>query len=67
VMEHIQRGDGGGWASIALACGFYDQAHLIRDVRRFSGLTPTALLQTLGADASAVAYQQVNSVQAAPG
>lgn len=28
------------WAAIAQDCGFYDQAHLIKDFRVFSGLTP---------------------------
>ena len=36
--------DGPGLASIAMACGFADQAHLTRECRRLSGLTPSAFL-----------------------
>jgi len=32
------------WVDAALECGYYDQAHLIRDCKRFSGTTPERLL-----------------------
>jgi AraC-like DNA-binding protein len=30
------------WISVALECGYYDQAHLIRDFKTFSGQNPSA-------------------------
>jgi AraC-like DNA-binding protein len=32
------------WAQVAVQCGYYDQAHLIRDFRELSGEAPAALL-----------------------
>jgi AraC-like DNA-binding protein len=36
-------------ASVALACGYYDQSPLVRDVRAFAGGTPVALRAALDA------------------
>ncbi len=32
------------WAGLALDCGYYDQAHLIKDFQQFTGQTPSLLL-----------------------
>lgn len=31
-----------GWAEVSADCGYYDQSHLIRDFKRFTGFTPKA-------------------------
>jgi AraC-like DNA-binding protein len=33
------------WASIAMQFGYFDQSHLIRDFREFSGTSPEAFWQ----------------------
>ena len=40
------------WAGAAVACGYFDQAHLAREVRELADITPTDLRA-----------QAVNSVQ----
>jgi len=33
------------WTEIALACGYYDQAHMINDFKHFTGTTPAAYME----------------------
>lgn len=35
------------WASIALTCGYFDQAHFIHDFQAFTGFSPTAYVSRL--------------------
>ena len=42
VLRAITGGPPTPWVELALACGYFDQAHFIHDFRAFSGLHPTA-------------------------
>lgn len=35
------------WASVALDCGYYDQAHLIKEFQQFTGQSPSLLIERL--------------------
>ena len=40
VVERVARGGKIAWADLASEYGYYDQSHLTRDFREFSGVTP---------------------------
>jgi AraC-like DNA-binding protein len=42
ALDQMRQGKPIEWADLALACGYYDQAHFINDFKAFSGFTPTA-------------------------
>ncbi|XXY44467.1 helix-turn-helix domain-containing protein [Sorangium sp. So ce269] len=41
LVQHLKAGASGTWAELAQRFGYYDQAHLARDVKQFTGTTPT--------------------------
>lgn len=45
VLQMVERASRIDWAAIAQECGYFDQAHLIRDFRAFAGSTPTELMR----------------------
>lgn len=48
VLRRIDRRQQVEWADVAVACGYFDQAHFIQDFRAFSGLNPSAYLARRG-------------------
>jgi len=44
ARELVRKATEPDWAAVAVACGFFDQSHLIRDFGEFSGLSPVAYL-----------------------
>jgi len=45
ALALVDSGTTMGWAEIAVACGYYDQAHLIRDFHQFAGSSPGELVR----------------------
>ena len=44
VLKTIEVGRTVQWTDVALACGYYDQAHFIKEFQAFSGLNPARYL-----------------------
>lgn len=53
----LARGPAPSWAEIALACGYYDQSHLVRDFKRFAGRAPVTLLRDARPDAASIVIE----------
>ena len=54
AVERIRSADEESWADLAIACGYYDQAHFNRDFRRYSGRTPREFQAALLPDGGGV-------------
>ena len=54
-LERLREQPDPSWSHLAVDCGYYDQSHLIREVRQFSGCTPGELAAARMADEVTVA------------
>jgi AraC-like DNA-binding protein len=55
VASILKRNEFANWVEIAHRCGYYDQAHLIRDFREFAGSTPGEYVGRILPDGGGVA------------
>ena len=55
VVDLLKRGQRHRWVEIAQRCGYFDQAHLIREFREFAGTTPGEHVGRLLPDGGGVA------------
>jgi transcriptional regulator GlxA family with amidase domain len=44
VLRRIGTGQPVEWAAVAVDCGYFDQAHFIRDFHAFSGINPSTYI-----------------------
>ena len=54
VVAQAHRNGRVEWSRVAADCGFYDQPHLVREFREFSGMTPSAYMAQRGPHANHV-------------
>jgi AraC-like DNA-binding protein len=51
LVSRLRSGRRHSWAELALDLGYFDQAHLAREVRRLAGVTPSQLLAEIAMEA----------------
>lgn len=56
LIRHLEIEAAPRWSQLAVALGYYDQAHLVREFRAFAGETPTRFMQARAADGQSLLY-----------
>ncbi len=54
VFDLMEQPESGGWVSAAIGAGYFDQAHMIRDFKRFAGQQPQAFYRSLSGFSAAM-------------
>jgi AraC-like DNA-binding protein len=52
VLQQIRSYGRVDWADVALSCGYYDQAHFIKDFQELSGVNPSTYRMSVGPHAN---------------
>jgi AraC-like DNA-binding protein len=48
ILRRLREGGAVDWVEVALSCGYYDQAHFIKEFAAFSGVNPTTYRAVAG-------------------
>lgn len=62
VFDLLEQPESGGWVSAAIDAGYFDQAHMIRDFKRFAGQQPQAFYRSLNGLSAAMVGSDVATV-----
>lgn len=62
VLRRLEDPAHAAWLELALTHGYFDQPHLIRDFRRFTGLAPTAYLARRGPSLNHIELPEAGSI-----
>jgi AraC-like DNA-binding protein len=54
VLDHLKQHAGADWGDIVYRFGYFDQTHFAREMRRFTGASPTEFLRSLGPEGDTV-------------
>lgn len=54
LLDRLKRDARANWADLVFEFGYFDHAHFARDLRRFTGASPTAFLRSRGPDGDTV-------------
>ncbi len=61
VFDLLEQHDTGRWVSAAIGAGYFDQAHMIRDFKRFAGQQPQAFYRSLNGLSAAMVGSETSA------